>query len=104
MAVVFKVETDKLLSTAAQFENSARVANTTVDQMIQLVHQTNGQWAGQASDTYRRKFDRHDQDRRDMYSLITEHIQDLRKIAENYARNEQNLASTANSLRNDVVH
>lgn len=104
MAVTFKVETSKLLSTASQFENSARVVNTTIDQMIQLVHNTTGQWAGQAADTYRRKFDRHDQDRRDIYNLITEHISDLRQIAQNYQRTEQTLANNANSLRSNVVH
>ena len=104
MAVTFKVETSKLLSTASQFQSSASVWNSTINQMISLVNSTGCQWCGTAADSFRRKFRQHGQDRQDIYSLINEHVSDLQKIASNYQKTENSISSSANSLRTNVVH
>ena len=104
MAVTFKVETTKLLDTANRFQQSASVWNNTISQMINLVNSTGCQWCGTAADTFRRKFQQHNQDRQDIVSLVNEHIDDLLNIASNYERNEENLTGQANGLRTNVVH
>ena len=104
MAVTFKVETTKLLDTATRFQQSANTWNSTISQMINLVNSTGCQWCGSAADTYRRRFAQHDQDRRDIQSLINEHISDLQQIARNYQQTESNIAGAANQLRTNVVH
>lgn len=104
MAVTFKVETTKLLDTATRFQQSANTWNSTISQMINLVNSTGCQWCGSAADTYRRRFAQHDQDRRDIQSLINEHITDLQRIAQNYQKTESDIVGSANQLRTDVVH
>ena len=104
MAVTFNVETSRLRTTANSFRSSASVWRNTIQQMISQVNSTGCQWCGNAADTYRRKFQQHQQDCNDIYSLINEHIDDLMNIADNYDRNENNLAGQANSLRTNVVH
>ena len=104
MAVRFFVETSKLRSTANEFQNSAQIWGNTIQRMLDTVNATGYEWVGSASDSYRRKFAQHAQDRKDILSLINEHMEDLRRIAQNIDQNESNLASEASGLRTDVVH
>ena len=104
MAITFKVETTKLLDTANAFQQSASNWNNTITQMIQIVNSMGCQWCGTAADTYRRRFAQHDQDRRDIQSLINEHVSDLRQIAQNYQKTESDITGHSSNLRTNVVH
>ena len=104
MAVKFKVSTDKLLTTASQFEASANQWNTKISSMLNIVNGLGSSWAGPAATEFRNKFRQHDQDRNDIVKLIREHVQDLKDIATNYAGNESDISGNIGGLPVNVVH
>lgn len=104
MAGVIKVSTSKLRSTASEFQNSANQIKSLTSQMTSIVNGLSGQiWTGEASNTYKQKFQGLNDDIEKMIKYINEHVSDLQQMAATYESAENENQSQASGLSSDVI-
>ncbi|CBK75869.1 Uncharacterized protein conserved in bacteria [Butyrivibrio fibrisolvens 16/4] len=97
------VTPDKLISTADSFdENNTEVRNITQN-MIDTVNSLSATWAGEAATAYNTQFHKLEDDMSKLSSMIAEHANDLRQMAENYKAGETANVEAAGALSGDIL-
>ena len=84
------VTPEKLQSTASSFQSKAAQVKSLHDNMIAKVNSLSSSWTGEAASAYNSKFTALQASMDKIYAMITEHVNDLNAMAEQY-----NVASTA---------
>ncbi len=104
MQTALKVTPEELKNAAGSFEDTGRSVNTTTQAMLTLINEINGVvWSGEAASAYKTKFAGLSDDMNKLYSMINEHVSDLRQIADEYIKAEDANRELANTLASDVI-
>lgn len=90
------VTPEKLMETASAFQAQAAQVKGLHDSMLTKIRGLN--WEGQAAEAYKAKFNALETSMNKINSMITEHVNDLNAMAEEYGRAESAAASAADSL------
>ncbi|MDO4623023.1 MAG: WXG100 family type VII secretion target [Eubacteriales bacterium] len=102
-AITIKVDPDRLDSAAGEFQNKSKTIHNLANEMIREVNQSRCMWQGEAGDAMRKRFNLIQTDVDQMYAKMQDDVGDLKKIARNYRRVENNSVSKINSLPTDVI-
>lgn len=98
------VTPETLKSTAADFEQIEREALGCVNNMIERINGLGGKWKGDASQAYIRKFANLRDDMERIFQMITEHVEDLKTMADRYEKAERESQELIDStLVDDVI-
>lgn len=104
MTGTLKVTPEKLISTAGEFRSQGSKIRSLTRQMLDIVKSLNGSWEGEAQKAYCTKFQALDGDMAQIQLKITEHVNDLTEMAENYKRAESTNTSNFSGLSSDFIH
>ena len=103
MTGTLKVSTDRLRSTASNFQSTGQHIQRMTQSMTNIVNQLSDRvWSGEA-DAYKRKFGKLQDDINKMVKMINEHVTDLNQMAAEYERAENTNKNMINSLKEDVI-
>lgn len=100
---IIKVDPQKLISTANEFDTTGGQVKNLTDQMLSIVDSLKPVWEGEAATTYNTKFHQLEDDMGRMYRMVTEHVKDLNEMAQQYINAENMNIETGNSLAGDVI-
>lgn len=103
MEGILKVDPQKLISTADEFNTTGGQVHTLTEQMITIVDSLKSTWEGDASTAYSTKFHQLEDDMEKMHRMIDEHVKDLNEMAQQYITAENTNMDTGNSLAGDVI-
>lgn len=103
MATIIKVETTIIINTSSSFGTKGKEIKTLMDQMMRLITDLSSVWTGDAAKAYINKFKGLSDDITRMLKIIDEYVNDLKQIAENYEKTEQDNESLAQQLLDDVI-
>ena len=104
MTETLKVSTDRLRSTASNFQSTGQHIQRMTQSMTNIVNQLSDRvWSGEAADAYKRKFGKLQDDINKMVKMINEHVTDLNQMAAEYERAENTNKNMINSLKEDVI-
>lgn len=104
MAYTFKVSTDDLDRAAAIFDGHRQKCVQLARQIINVGGNLKGSWKGDAATTFFNKLNDIQGDINDVNKIIDEHVQDLRKISQQYKTSESNVQSAVSGLQSDVIN
>lgn len=100
---IIKVDPQKLISTAEEFNGTGSQVKTLTDNMVSIIDSLKSVWEGEAATTYNTKFHQLQDDMDKMYRMIQEHVKDLNEMAQNFIQAENANIDTGNSLAGDVI-
>ncbi len=100
---IIKVDPQKLISTASEFDTTGGQLKGLTDQMLSIVDSLKSVWEGEAAVTYGTKFHQLEDDMNRMYRMVAEHVKDLNEMAQQYINAENMNIETGNSLAGDVI-
>ncbi len=103
MEGILKVDPQKLISTADEFNTTGGQVRTLTEQMITIVDSLKATWEGEAATAYSTKFHQLEDDMEKMHRMIDEHVKDLNEMAQQYITAENTNMDTGNSLAGDVI-
>ena len=103
MKGILKVEPQKLINTANEFNATGRQVSTLTQQMLEMVDSLKSTWEGEAANTYSKKFHQLEDDMKKMHSMIEEHVKDLNDMAQQYIKAENVNIETGNALAGDII-
>ena len=103
MEGILKVDPQKLIGTADEFNTTGGQVKSLTDQMITIIDSLKSIWEGEASTTYNTKFHALQEDMDQMYRMIQEHVKDLNEMAQQYITAENANIDTGSSLVDNVI-
>ena len=99
-----KVTPQELKRTAGAFRNSASALHSTANEMIQTVTGiSQAVWDGNAGRTYITRFKGLNSDAAQMNRMVGKQAQHLEAIAESYRTTEEQTATAAAGLKNNIL-
>lgn len=103
MEGILNVSSDKLISTANEFNGTMNQVRTITGNMCDVVNGLSGKWEGDASSKYIQKFNMLQDDIQKLANMINEHVTDLNAMAANYEAVEQDIVNEEESLAGDII-
>ena len=104
MATVIRVSPDKLKSSANAFNSTGQQIKNLTNNMTSTVQALTGRvWSGEAATAYTTKFNGLQDDINKMTKMITECVNDLNTIAQEYESSTNDAKAQASSLSSDVI-
>ena len=103
MEGIIKVDPQKLISTANEFNAMGSQVKGLTGEMMSKVTSMSGVWEGDASATYINRFKELQDDMDRMFSMIQEHVTDLNDMAQQYITAENANIDLGGSLAGDVI-
>lgn len=100
---IIKVDPQRLISTADEFNGTGGQVKSVTDQMISIVDSLRPVWEGEAATAYNTKFHQLQTDMEKMYRMIQEHVRDLNEMAQQYISAENANIESGNTLASDVI-
>ncbi len=97
------VTPEQLRSTANSFSSNMSSVQRATNQMLDLVSQSSRYWEGEASASYRNKFNQLRDDIDKIHRMIREHVDDLNEMARVYQAAEDANKATSSRLSGDVI-
>ena len=101
---IIKVDPQKLIATADDFNMTGNQVKCLTEQMMTKVTSMNSVWEGEASAAYINKFKELQDDMDRMFSMISEHVKDLNEMAQQYITAENASIDLGSSLAGDVIN
>ena len=102
MAIQLTVDPKTLRNTADRFTTEQKSILT--QKMLETVNSLNGStWSGDAQKAYVNQFGKLSVDMNDIQRKLTEHVQDLKDIAQNVEKVEEQTKGEAQRLQTDFV-
>lgn len=98
-----KVDPQKLISTADEFNTTGGQVKGLTEQMITIIDSLKSAWEGEAANTYNTRFHALQDDMDKMHRMIQEHVKDLNEMAQQYMSAENANIDTGSSLADDVI-
>lgn len=102
MQEILKTTPEQLKNKAAEFSTEGKSLKNLTNEMLSVVS-GNGTWQSTASQAYKKRFSKLQDDMNKMYRMIDEHSRDLTAIANQYSKTENENKQLANSLPIDVI-
>lgn len=103
MEGILKVDPQKLISTATEFNATGGQVRSLTGEMISIINSLSSVWEGEAATTYNTKFHQLDDDMEKMHRMIEEHVKDLNEMAQQYITAENANIDTGSGLAGDVI-
>lgn len=103
MEGILKVDPQKLITTADEFNTTGGQVRTLTREMVETVDSLRATWEGEAATAYNTKFHELDDDMEKMHRMIDEHVKDLKEMAQQYITAENTNMDTGNSLADKVI-
>ena len=103
MEANLRVTPEKLKNKSQEFNASDRQVQSLTQQMLDIVGQLNGTWAGEAASAYYTKLKGMNNDMQKLHRMINEHTTDLSEIATTYQQSEQRAVQAASSLKVNTI-
>ncbi len=100
---IIKVDPQKLISTADEFNGTGNQVKSLTDNMVSIIDSLRSVWEGEAATTYNTKFHQLQDDMDKMYRMIQEHVKDLNEMAQQYITAENANIEIGSSLAGDVI-
>ena len=82
---------------------SSDLCHTGTQQMLDIVGQLSGTWAGEAATAYYNKLKGMSNDMQKLHKMINEHTTDLNEIATTYQQSEQRAVQAASNLKVNTI-
>ncbi len=101
--VEIKVKDDALLSAASTLKDRISDMRSSYDKVMEIVQKTGGYWIGLAGDAHRSAFLEQQDDIDQIVRRLSEHPDDLLKIANLYVEAEKKSAEVPASLGADLI-
>ena len=101
--VEIKVKDDALLSAASTLKDRISDMRSSYDKVMEIVQKTGGYWIGLAGDAHRNAFLEQQDDIDQIVRRLSEHPDDLLKIANLYVEAEKKSAEVPASLGADLI-
>lgn len=98
-----KVSPDVMLRQAATVKNSVSSINRMFESIAQRVARSQTYWEGSASNLHITKFNKIKENCHDITRRLSEHPDDLTKMAGIYKKTETNAQRSANSLSSNIL-
>ena len=104
MANIINVTPEKLRSTASSFQSTGTSVRQTTSEMMSVINGiSHAIWSGDAGSAYISKFKGLDADVSRMCRMINKQVEHLNTIAQEYMSTEEQAASAAAVLQNNVI-
>jgi len=103
MEANLRVTPEKLKNKSQEFNACDRQVQTLTQQMLDIVGQLSGTWAGEAATAYYNKLKGMSNDMQKLHRMIQEHTTDLNDIANTYQQGEQKAVQTAAALKTSGI-
>ncbi len=100
---ILKVDPQKLISTADEFNATGTQIKGLTENMMSKVKSMSSAWEGEASTTYINKFGELQDDMDRMFRMIQEHVKDLNDMAQQYITAENANIDLGSGLAGDVI-
>lgn len=100
---VIKVDYADLNTAATAFSSNATKVRNLTNKMLATIKEAGGTWTGEASQAYLGQFAKLDDDMKKMYDMIQEHVSDLKEMAKNYKKAEDDNKSLSSKLSDNVI-
>jgi len=97
------VTPQQLKTTSSTFSQRGRSVTSITDSMMQKVRGMRHAFEGEAGNTYINRFERLQEDMRQINNKIQEHVTDLNDMATNYERTENANTQANAALRSDYI-
>lgn len=97
------VTPEEMKATADNLEGLQGQVTTITQQMLDEARNLANIWEGEAASSYINKFNSLEDDMEKMRNMVREHVNDLREMADLYAKAEDANASEINSLPSDAI-
>ena len=99
MAIEWRVETERLLSSANKIEESTNNYNLKYNHIYELVQDLRSdKWQGIASDTFNERLEGYRNDFQEMEKILKNYAEFLRTAAKNYSDTEEAVRNEASRL------
>ena len=92
------VTPSELINKAGSFQSKAAEVKSLHDEMINKVNSLSSSWTGEASESYRNKFNMLQTSMDKINRMIMEHSRDLQEMAEQYQAAESQAQNAASEL------
>ena len=104
MANIIHVSPEKLTTSASRFEQTAGEIKSLTSNMTSTVQALSGRmWSGEAATAYKNRFNNLQGDINKLYTMVTNHANHLKQIAQEYKAKETESAAEANSLSGSII-
>lgn len=103
MEGTLQVSSEKLISTANEFNGIMNQVGSITASMCDVVHGLSGRWEGDASSKYSRKFYMLQEDIQKLADRIHGHVTDLNGMAANYEAAEGEILNEEEGLAGDIL-
>ena len=103
MEANLRVTPEKLKNKSQEFNACDRQVQTLTQQMLDIVGQLSGTWAGEAATAYHNKLKGMSNDMQKLHKMINEHTTDLNEIATTYQQSEQRAVQAASNLKVNTI-
>lgn len=100
---IIKVDPQRLIGTADEFNGTGGQVKAITDQMVSIIDSLKSVWEGEAAMAYNTKFHQLQDDMDKMYRMIQEHVKDLNEMAQQYISAENANIDSGNVLAGDVI-
>lgn len=102
-SVTIKVKDDALLSAASTLKDRISDMRSSYDKVMEIVQKTSGYWIGLAGDAHRNAFLEQQDDIEQIVKRLSEHPDDLLKIANLYVETEKKTAEIPGGLGSVLI-
>lgn len=103
MEGTLRVDPQKLISTADEFNTTGGQVKSLTDRMLSITDSLKSMWEGDAATTYNTKFHQLEDDMNRMHRMIEEHVKDLNEMAQTYIKAESSNVESGNALSGDAI-
>lgn len=101
--VVLKVSTEEMLHRSDAIKESVNSIRVQFEEIEKRVRHTSGYWEGEASELHMTRFNKIKESCDEIVKRLSEHPDDLLKMAGIYNESENTSVENANSLQSNVI-
>lgn len=98
-----KVNPQDLINTSSDFSSKGNTVSKLTQEMLTLVSGLSGNWEGDASGAYTKKFSELSGDITQINNKIKEHVEDLQEMAKKYQTTEDANTQANSSMSSNLI-
>lgn len=100
---IIKVSPQELMNASSEFQARNASINDITAQMLSLARNLNSQWEGEAASAYINKFNELEDDMQMINKKITEHVNDLQEMAQQYVNAEKQAQELSAGINANLI-
>lgn len=101
--MTIRVSTEELAAAADQVQNAVNDLNNRFSSIEASVNRSSGYWQGEAAEKHRRVYREMKETLDEIMSRLSEHVTDLRSMAQIYSEGESQIQELSQDLPADVI-